>query len=111
VCKSTGDHWNPTGNEHGNLNSPSSHAGDLGNIKPENGRVVTTLESKQLQLSGPLSIVGRSIVLHEKKDDLGQGSNELSLMTGNSGSRIACGTIGLLNVDAASVDKRFSMKN
>lgn len=38
---------------------------------------------------GPLSLDGRSLVLHEKPDDLGQPA-------GNAGLRIACGVIGLI---------------
>lgn len=33
--------------------------------------------------------------VHEKKDDLGRGQNEGSLLTGNAGSRLGCCTIGL----------------
>jgi len=90
MCGSAGGHWNPLKSQH------PTHAGDLGNvvITPVNGRILTKLSSSKLQLSGVESIIGRSVVLHEKTDDLGRGTNEASKTNGNAGSRIACGTIG-----------------
>jgi len=35
------------------------------------------------------------VVIHEKEDDLGMGSDEESKLTGNAGQRIAYGVIGL----------------
>ena len=49
----------------------------------------------KIKLSGKNSIVGRSVVIHADRDDLGLGGNAESLKTGNAGSRIACGVIGL----------------
>jgi len=54
-------------------------------------------QDKLVQLWGPLSVIGRSCVLHAQTDDLGEGGNDESLRTGNAGARIACGVIGLSN--------------
>jgi superoxide dismutase, Cu-Zn family len=40
-----------------------------------------------MSLNGPDSIIGKSIVVHEKEDDL------KSDPAGNSGARVACGVI------------------
>ena len=95
-CSSLCSHFNPTNKKHGKLNSPNSHAGDLGNIiVEEDGTCKMTIHSKFLRNRGKFNIIGRSVVIHEKEDDLGMGGNEESLKTGNAGSRIACGIIGI----------------
>ena len=43
-------------------------------------------------------LLGRSFIIHDKKDDLGKGGDKESLKTGNAGKRIACGIIGLKNI-------------
>ena len=71
------------------------HVGDLGNIRPtREGKVEISFLDSLIKLRGPTSILGRSVVIHEDKDDLGLGLNQESKKTGNAGKRIACGVIG-----------------
>ena len=42
---------------------------------------------------GYYSILGRGVVVHLNKDDLGMGMNMASEENGNSGARIGCGVI------------------
>ena len=44
---------------------------------------------------GDRSVVGRGIVIHADRDDLGQGGDAESKKTGNAGDRLACGVITL----------------
>jgi len=95
-CKSLCKHFNPNNMDHGGLKSTNRHLGDLGNIKPDLfGNVNKTVYEPNLKFYGKCSIIGRSIVIHDKKDDLGKGNNKESLITGNAGNRIACGVIGI----------------
>ena len=41
-------------------------------------------------------LLGRSFIIHDKKDDLGKGGDKESLKTGNAGKRIVI--IGLKNI-------------
>ena len=94
-CVSAGPHFNPYGKTHGDIHDKNRHVGDLGNITADNsGKVNTQFEDNLLALSGPNSIIGRTFVVHANADDLGKGGNAESLVTGNSGARIACGVIG-----------------
>jgi len=95
-CGSLCAHFNPYGKNHGGLKDKERHVGDLGNIEPDvNGVVNKTLYDTKIKLSGKNSIIGRSVVIHADRDDLGKGGNAESLKTGNAGKRIACGVIGL----------------
>lgn len=70
--------------------------GDLGNITVDDSGVAQVLiTDSKIQLLGPHSIVGRSIVIYAGADDMGRGGQENSLTTGNTGPRIAAGVIGL----------------
>lgn len=52
----------------------------------EKGEVKLNTTDSMLSIGGPNCIVGRSVVLHEKADDLGQGGDSSSLTTGNAGN-------------------------
>ena len=106
-CGSLCAHFNPTKSVHGGRDSEERHLGDLGNILADsNGVVDMVIYDKYLAISGEFGVVGRSVVVHEKEDDLGKGgldkNNNVidediraeSLKTGNAGKRIACGVIG-----------------
>ncbi|GFQ82914.1 superoxide dismutase [Trichonephila clavata] len=95
-CISAGAHFNPHGKEHGAPEDENRHAGDLGNVEAgDDGVAKVNITDKQISLSGPLSIIGRSAVVHADPDDLGKGGHELSKTTGNAGGRLACGVIGV----------------
>ena len=96
-CASSGAHWNPDGGMHGGVvASPRfRHVGDLGNVRAnENGRAIGSILVPDLPLYGRRGILGRMLVIHEGKDDLGRGCESDSLTTGHAGARIGCGVIG-----------------
>ena len=91
-CDSCCKHYNPTKMTHGGLHDIISHAGDLGNISfNKEGICKKVLHTDKFMVQ---DIIGRSLIIHEDKDDLGKGHNEDSKNTGNSGKRIACSIIG-----------------
>tara|TARA_B100000900_G_scaffold415931_1_gene447950 strand:+ start:2843 stop:3346 length:504 start_codon:yes stop_codon:yes gene_type:complete len=97
-CSSAGVHYNPYKKEHGNLNSKESHLGDLGNIiTNKNGLCKCILKAKKIKLNTKYDILGRMLILHDNEDDLGLKNNKKSKLTGNSGNRLVCGIIGLMN--------------
>ncbi len=98
-CKSAGPHYNPYNQNHGCIfiQGRHRHVGDLINniTSDRDGKVFIEYTDDLVQLFGPNSIIGRSIVIHKKKDDLGLGGDAESLKTGNAGDRMACTVIGL----------------
>uniref|UniRef100_UPI00358EC15E copper chaperone for superoxide dismutase-like isoform X2 n=1 Tax=Myxine glutinosa TaxID=7769 RepID=UPI00358EC15E len=88
---SCGGHFNPRGGAHGEPTDENSHAGDLGNIlADEHGSASFRMASNKIHV---WNIIGRSVVVTEREDDLGKGNHELSLVTGNSGEGVAWGII------------------
>lgn len=84
---SAGPHFNPTQKHHGGPDTAEHHSGDLGNITADaSGKAHIDWKGK-LSLTGADSIIGKSVVVHEKEDDLKTDPS------GNSGARIACGAI------------------
>ncbi|RPD54643.1 hypothetical protein L226DRAFT_509616 [Lentinus tigrinus ALCF2SS1-7] len=95
-CTSAGPHFNPFERTHGAPTDINRHVGDLGNIEADSkGVAAFSFEDSLISLNGPLSIVGRTVVVHAGTDDLGRGGDDESLKTGNAGARAACGVIGM----------------
>ena len=85
---SAGGHFNPASKPHGAREAAARHAGDLGNLKADPyGLARVDFVDSTLSLSGPDSIVGRAVIIHEKADDF------TTQPTGAAGARQACGVI------------------
>jgi len=89
--KSAGGHLNPDHKQHGTMNPMGHHAGDLPqniSISEEHtGEAHFKVDYLTLAPGAPNSILGTSIMVHEKGDDM------MTDPTGNAGNRIACGVI------------------
>ncbi|XP_050437388.1 superoxide dismutase [Cu-Zn] [Adelges cooleyi] len=95
-CMSSGPHFNPFGKTHGAPTDEVRHAGDLGNVEADDSSIAkVNISDSAISLTGPLNIIGRTLVVHADEDDLGKGGHELSAATGNAGARLACGVIGI----------------
>ncbi|PYK13214.1 MAG: superoxide dismutase family protein [Verrucomicrobia bacterium] len=92
-ASSAGAHFNPTDNPHAGPDAAERHVGDMGNVEAD-GSGKATLEYVDHQISltnDQRSVIGRSVVVHAKADDL------KSQPSGDSGARVACGVIGRAN--------------
>ena len=90
--KSAGEHFNPDSKQHGMKNPAGPHAGDMNNITVKSdGTAKTSVTDKHANLDVDSRSVfsggGTSLVIHAKADD------HMTDPSGNSGDRIACGTI------------------
>lgn len=91
---SAGAHFNPTNKMHGVKNPQGPHAGDILNFTVgKNGMAKMTLTDVRVVLgdgaNGLFANGGTSLIIHEKADDYKTDPS------GNSGARIACGTISM----------------
>jgi Cu-Zn family superoxide dismutase len=84
---SAGPHFNPTKQHHGGPDGAERHGGDLGNIEADKSGKAHVHWKGKMSMTGADSIIGKSVVVHEKADDLKTDPS------GNSGNRIACGVI------------------
>ncbi len=89
--KGAGGHFNPDGKQHGMENPMGHHNGDLPkNIsvgEDHTGEIAFKVDYLTLAAGAPNSVLGHSIMVHEKADDMKTDP------TGNAGNRIACGVI------------------
>lgn len=88
--------YNPLGaTKHGDPNSTERHMGDMGNISAVEDKEITTwaYEDYIIQVNGPYSIIGKTVVVHENEDDLGKGASEESQKNGNVGPPLFSGII------------------
>merc|ERR1719186_32586 len=87
-CKAAGGHFNPEGGNHGSKEAMERHVGDLGNLEAgEDGNIQVDMWDHLAVLRGDNSIIGKAIVVHEGRDDEGEGGDEGSLKHGNAGAR------------------------
>ena len=91
-------HFNPGAKPHGHHDGSERHAGDMPNLVADaSGKASAAAEVGMLSLADNANgIVGRSVVIHADADDY------KSQPAGNSGKRIACGTIQPIRAAAAS---------
>jgi Cu-Zn family superoxide dismutase len=89
-ASSAGAHFNPTNKPHAGPDAPDRHVGDMGNVEADaSGKAKLEYVDHQISLTNDQqSVIGRSVVVHVKRDDL------KSQPSGDSGARIACGVIG-----------------
>jgi Cu-Zn family superoxide dismutase len=92
-CHGLCEHYDIGKNVHGGApeHGGKRHTGDLGNIELKNGRFEKDYYIKGISAR---DLWGRSIIVHEDEDDLGEGPFEDSLTTGHSGARIGCAIFG-----------------
>lgn len=97
-CDSAGSHFNPMRKKHGSPSDQERHVGDLGNIEANaDGLAIISMNDDDISLIGAHNIIGRSLVVHADRDDLGKGNSSDSRITGNSGRRVGCCIVGFVS--------------
>ena len=76
--ENTGNHFNPTNQPHPN------HAGDMPPLFSNNGDAWIAFYTQRFNIN---EIIGKTVIIHDQPDDF------TSQPSGNSGTKIACGTI------------------
>jgi len=86
-ASSTQSHWNPGNTQHGAPDSPTHHAGDLGNIEADaEGKASFQMTVDFFTLSeGPNSILGKAVVVETDEDNFDPSRSD--------GAGLACGVI------------------
>lgn len=91
---SAGEHYNPTGHQHGAPGAAQHHAGDFGNIEVAvdgNGHLEIKVPDLTIE-----QVNDRAIVIHAAPDDM------TTQPSGKSGARIGCGVVSVVVEDATS---------
>jgi Cu-Zn family superoxide dismutase len=88
---SAGGHFNPTNEPHAGPDDTARHVGDMGNVDADSsGKATLEYVDHDMSLAKDnKSVIGRSVIVHVKRDDL------KTQPTGDSGARVACGVIGV----------------
>jgi len=91
-ASSAGGHFNPAGAPHGppTVAPNERHLGDMPNVVADtNGisAVTASVRGATLRDGGPNDLIGKAVVVHEKRDDY------MTQPAGDAGGRIACGVI------------------
>ncbi len=89
---STGGHWNPTGQPHGQWGASAGyHKGDIGNFTAsEDGRGTLTFTTDEWCIGcgdDTKDILGKAVIIHQGQDDF------VSQPTGAAGGRVSCGGV------------------
>ncbi|KAL5010495.1 hypothetical protein ScPMuIL_012800 [Solemya velum] len=86
--------FNPDGKYITTDDGKTRYVGELGDVTAgEDGSAQVSFSATNLNLIGPQSIIGRSIIVHEKEHDVSAGRYEVT--AANQSGRIAYGVVGI----------------